>query len=310
MTTVVIVETPDGDEVIVQPSPVPGVQVLGVLGPRGPEGPQGPRGHDGDPGPQGDPGEQGPQGEQGPRGDIGPQGDQGPKGDRGPQGEQGVQGDQGVQGPEGPEGPEGAQGPQGERGPAGDVGPKGDPGDPGERGPQGEQGPEGPRGPAGVDGSDGDQGPKGDPGSSAYEVAVLNGFVGNESDWLASLVGPKGDKGDPGDGGSGGPGVVRHSTVLPASSTTVTLALSVAVIAVHFADQGRLRLYRTPEQRIADMPRIPGAQPMPDGVLLDVATDRPGTVMINPGQRIASLDSTTYHYTSSTAEDVVLVWEG
>lgn len=33
------------------------------------------------------------------------------------------------------------------------------------------------------------------PGLSAYEIAVLNGFVGPESDWVASL---KGDKGDPG----------------------------------------------------------------------------------------------------------------
>jgi len=40
-------------------------------------------------------------------------------------------------------------------------------------------------------------GPEGDEGLSAYEVAVANGFVGNEATWLASLVGP------PGDGGSG-----------------------------------------------------------------------------------------------------------
>lgn len=40
-------------------------------------------------------------------------------------------------------------------------------------------------------------GPKGDDGRSAYEVAVDNGFVGTEEEWLASLVGPKGDKGDP-----------------------------------------------------------------------------------------------------------------
>lgn len=31
------------------------------------------------------------------------------------------------------------------------------------------------------------------PGSSAYEVAVKNGFVGTEEEWLASLVGPRGD---------------------------------------------------------------------------------------------------------------------
>lgn len=32
-------------------------------------------------------------------------------------------------------------------------------------------------------------------GMSAYEVAVANGFVGNEAAWLLSLIGPKGDKG-------------------------------------------------------------------------------------------------------------------
>lgn len=33
-------------------------------------------------------------------------------------------------------------------------------------------------------------------GASAYEVAVENGFVGDETAWLASLKGVKGDTGD------------------------------------------------------------------------------------------------------------------
>ena len=39
-----------------------------------------------------------------------------------------------------------------------------------------------------------EQGPPGtgSDGASAYEVAVENGFVGDESEWLASLVGPEG----------------------------------------------------------------------------------------------------------------------
>lgn len=39
-------------------------------------------------------------------------------------------------------------------------------------------------------------GKTGDPGNNAYEVAVLNGFVGTEEEWLASL------EGDPGTSGS------------------------------------------------------------------------------------------------------------
>jgi hypothetical protein len=33
------------------------------------------------------------------------------------------------------------------------------------------------------------QGPKGDTGASAYEVAVAEGFVGDEAAWLLSLEG-------------------------------------------------------------------------------------------------------------------------
>ena len=43
----------------------------------------------------------------------------------------------------------------------------------GEQGPQGPEGPAGPQGPAG---------PKGDTGKSAYQIAVVNGFVGTESE--------------------------------------------------------------------------------------------------------------------------------
>lgn len=44
-------------------------------------------------------------------------------------------------------------------------------------------------------------------GLSAYEIALKNGFVGTEQEWLASLVGEKGDKGDTGQKGeTGDPG--------------------------------------------------------------------------------------------------------
>jgi hypothetical protein len=57
-------------------------------------------------------------------------------------------------------------------------------------------------GPAAIQG---DPGPAGADGDSAYDVAVENGFVGTEVQWLASLIGPKGDKGDTGDPGPAGP---------------------------------------------------------------------------------------------------------
>ncbi len=41
-------------------------------------------------------------------------------------------------------------------------------------------------------------------GKSAYDIAVENGFLGDEKEWLASLKGEKGDKGDKGDAGEQG----------------------------------------------------------------------------------------------------------
>ena len=90
------------------------------------------------------------------------------------------------------------------------------------------QGPQGPAGPAGKDGKDGytpqkgvdywtesdkteiieaakQEVAEGAQGKSAYEVALDNGFVGTEEDWLASLVGPAGEIGPVGP--QGVPGV-------------------------------------------------------------------------------------------------------
>lgn len=41
-------------------------------------------------------------------------------------------------------------------------------------------------------------------GESAYEVAVRNGYLGTEEEWLATLKGEKGDKGDTGPQGEKG----------------------------------------------------------------------------------------------------------
>lgn len=59
----------------------------------------------------------------------------------------------------------------------------GTPGAQGPAGPQGPQGLKGPKGDAGANGADGAR------GYSAYEIAVQNGFVGTETEWLASLAG-------------------------------------------------------------------------------------------------------------------------
>lgn len=54
-------------------------------------------------------------------------------------------------------------------------------------------------------------------GDDAYEVAVKDGFVGTRTEWLASLVGPKGDKGDKGmiglKGDKGDPGDDADNTL-------------------------------------------------------------------------------------------------
>lgn len=69
-------------------------------------------------------------------------------------------------------------------------------------------GPEGPAGPAGADGGTGAD------GASAYEVAVENGFVGTESEWLASLQGAEGPEGP--EGPQGPPGEVTEAELAAA----------------------------------------------------------------------------------------------
>lgn len=89
----------------------------------------------------------------------------------------------------------GERGERGEDGAIGAIGPAGERGAdglPGEKGERGEDGPIGPQGSRGERGQD---------GKSAYEIAVLNGYVGNEEQWLASL---KGRDGSPGRDGRNG----------------------------------------------------------------------------------------------------------
>lgn len=134
----------------------------------------------------------------------GQQGIQGERGERGEKGEQGIQGLSGIQGEKGERGEQGVQGIQGIQGEKGEQGVKGDKG---ERGEKGEKG---------------DKGDKGNDGLSAYEIAVKNGFEGDEEEWLKSLKGDKGKKGDKGEKGEkgdngfsviGGVGVPRNRSL-------------------------------------------------------------------------------------------------
>jgi len=235
---------------------------------RGPIGATGPQGPQGEVGPQGEPNTltigtvvPGLDAEATITGDapnqvlslVLPQGEKGDTGDQGPQGEQG---EQGIQGPIGPQGPQGEVGATGATGAginiigtlndSSELPATGDPGDgylidgdlwvwaetnewlnvgniqgadgrsayqvavdngfvgteadwlaslegpQGDQGIQGEQGEQGPAGTNGTNGVDGD---------SAYEIAVANGFVGTEAEWLDSLVGEQGPQGDPGTDG-------------------------------------------------------------------------------------------------------------
>ena len=99
---------------------------------------------------------------------------------------------------------------QGPAGPAGPVGPQGPQGPEGEAGPQGIAGPQGPQGPQGI------QGPAGANGLSAYQVALANGFVGTEAEWLASLVGSGG-------GGGGLTDGVRGEITVSGGGSTLTI---------------------------------------------------------------------------------------
>lgn len=146
----------------------------------------------------------------------------------------GKNGEQGAVGPQGPKGETGSQGPkgdQGEIGPQGPVGPAGEKGADGINGADGTDGitpkfqistthiqisyDEGTTwsdlipleditGPQGANGINGMPGRDGVNGKSAYEVAIEEGFTGDEAAWLASLKGEKGEVGEKGETGATG----------------------------------------------------------------------------------------------------------
>lgn len=126
------------------------------------------------------------------KGERGEKGEDGAIGPIGPTGERGVDGLPGAKGDTGPRGADGLPGERGERGIDGVAGPKGDKGDTGLPGPKGADGLPGPKG---------DAGERGENGKSAYEIAVANGYTGDEEQWLASLKGRDGERGRDGRNG-------------------------------------------------------------------------------------------------------------
>lgn len=207
-----------------------------LVGPQGPKGDQGDAGAPGQDGADGAPGTPGANGEDGADGAPGAAGKSAYEiavdgGFVGTEAEwletlKGPIGDQGIQGPKGDTGDAGAPGTPGTAGEDGKsayevavdagfvgdeaawlaslVGPQGIPGTDGEDGAPGAEGPKGDQGDAGTPGTPGAAGADGEDGKSAYQVAVDAGFVGDETAWLASLVGPQGPKGDTGDAGADG----------------------------------------------------------------------------------------------------------
>ena len=140
-----------------------------------------------------------------PPGPQGPQGEPGPAGKDGADGSPGEQGAEGARGPQGPPGRDGIDGADGEPGAPGKDGERGPQGLPGADGEQGPEGPEGPRGPQGIQGEPGADGSDGADGKSAYQIALDEGFVGTEAEFLDSLVGPEGPQGPAGEDGAEGP---------------------------------------------------------------------------------------------------------
>jgi hypothetical protein len=86
-------------------------------------------------------------------------------------------------------------------------------------------------------------------GASAYEVAVEQGFVGTETEWLISLTGAKGD---PGRDGS-----AAASVVIPIANASgvITIGTVASLLYVESSTAGRVRLYSSDAKRTADAAR-------------------------------------------------------
>lgn len=163
-----------------------------------------------------------------------------------------------------------------------------------------------PAGPAGADGATGPAGADGADGDSAYAVAVANGFVGTEADWLLSLVGPEGPTGPAGADGTDG---VDGTALMPARATavyttasladgaeetgTVAMATAYRILRVQLDEPARVRVYATAAQRTADAARPIGTDPTGDhGLMFEfVGTDLLLAATLTPFADGASMEA-------------------
>ena len=182
----------------------------GADGQDGADGLPGQPGADGQDGADGLPGQPGADGQDGADGAPGQPGADGQDGADGLPGQPGADGQDGADGLPGQPGADGQDGADGLPGQPGADGQDGADGLPGQPGADGQDGADGAPGQPGADGQDGADGLPGQPGAdgqdgadglSAYEIAVQNGFVGTEAEWLASLQGTDGQDGADGQGG-------------------------------------------------------------------------------------------------------------
>lgn len=96
----------------------------------------------------------------------------------------------------------------------------------------GTEGPQGPQGPAGQTGAD---------GRSAYQVAVDDGFVGTQTEWLESLQGADGQDGQDGAGGSN---VVAGDNIAVETNDDGTQTVSLSDN-IQLSDQGSVQVGAT-----------------------------------------------------------------
>ena len=217
-----------GTNALSNPPTITGYDYLGVasVGIAGRDGRDGVDGKDGAPGRDGIDGKDGKDGINGVDGAPGRDGRDGRDGKDGIDGLPGADGAPGRDGRDGLNGIDGIDGKDGKDGVDGKSayecavesgftgtetewlaslrGPQGIQGIPGRDGRDGKDGKQGIQGVAGRDGIDGKDGIDGTNGKSAYEIAVDNGFVGTEEEWLESLKGKDGTVGTVGPQGADG----------------------------------------------------------------------------------------------------------